>query len=79
MLWRISERFGWPKIRAEARTEENGFSRVNSSDSEPFIKFSQEEESRGWALLREKGINLNDEIICTYTRRSVHEKMATGC
>ena len=74
VLWRISERFGWPKIRVEARTEENGFSRVNSSDSEPFIKFSQEEESRGWALLREKGINLNDEIICVHTRDEAYMK-----
>lgn len=68
VLWRLSEKFGWPKIRVETRTEENGYSRFNPSESGVFIKFSDEEKSQGWAVLRKKGIKPSDNIICVHTR-----------
>jgi len=68
LLWRLSEKLGWPKIRVEKLTEENGFSHFRPSESKAFIEFSEEEKSRGWCALRKKGIRPTDNIVCVHTR-----------
>ena len=75
LLWRLSEKLGWPKIRVEKLTEENGFSHFRPSESKAFIEFSEELElNNDEPYIKIQTINSKNSFIANRAKTFKEEK-----